>query len=64
MTDRELLEEQTMNDPLSDFQEGQWWVRELDKAAATVGATDDFRRAVAVVHHLLRSAAAEIGRAK
>lgn len=46
-----------MDDPLSEFQEGQWWVTELDKAAGSVGAADDFKRAVAVVHHMLRSAA-------
>lgn len=46
-----------MDDPLSEFQEGQWWVAELDKAAGSVGAADDFKRAVAVVHHMLRSAA-------
>ena len=44
-----------MNSPLSDFQEGQWWIAELDKAAT--GASADFKRAVAVVHHMLRSAA-------
>jgi len=44
------------SDPLSDFQEGQWWVRELDEWAKT--GSDDQKRAVAVVHHMLRSAAA------
>lgn len=43
-------------DPLSEFQEGQWWVLALDRMAQS--ATDlDQKRAVAVVHHLLRSAA-------
>ena len=42
-------------DPLSEFKEGQWWVVELDLAAKT--GTPDFKRAVAVVHHMLRSAA-------
>jgi hypothetical protein len=42
--------------PLSDFREGQWWIEELDKAAAAPDAPDDFRRAVAVVHHMLRAA--------
>lgn len=44
-------------DPLSDFQEGQWWVKELDELARAPGATHDQKRAVAVVHHMLRSAA-------
>ena len=44
-------------DPLSDFQEGQWWVKELDALAQAVGATHDQKRAVAVVHHMLRAAA-------
>ena len=44
-----------MNDHLSEFKEGQWWVSELDMASVT--GSDDFKRAVAVVHHMLRSAA-------
>jgi hypothetical protein len=44
--------------PLCDFQEGQWWVRELDALAASRQATDDQKRAVAVVHHMLRAALA------
>ena len=47
-------EREAYTDPLSDFQEGQWWVAELD-AWATSG-TDQQKRAVAVVHHMLRSA--------
>ena len=48
-------------DPLKDFQEGQWWVVELDKIAnlssgSTVIVTADMKRAIAVVHHMLRSA--------
>ncbi len=38
-------------EPLSDFQEGQWWVKELD--AMVVDGTPDQKRAVAVVHNLL-----------
>lgn len=45
-----------INDPLSGFQEGQWWVNELDAWAKT--GSDDQKRAVATVHHMLRSAAA------
>ena len=48
------------SDPLSDFQEGQWWVLELDEWAKT--GTDDQKRAVAVVHHMLRAAAVEAAR--
>ena len=42
-------------DATSDFQEGQWWIQELDDAAKRQMAPDDLKRAVAVVHHLLRS---------
>jgi hypothetical protein len=45
-----------MNSPLIDFQEGQWWVKELDAVSSLPGATPDLKRAVAVVHHMLRSA--------
>lgn len=42
-------------EPLQNFQEGQWWVKKLDDMAKE--ATDlDLKRAVAVVHHMLRSA--------
>lgn len=41
--------------PLSDFAEGQWWVQELDAMVAS--GTLDQKRAVAVVHHMLRAAA-------
>jgi hypothetical protein len=47
-------------DPLSNFQEGQWWVDELDRMAAAATELDQ-KRAVAVVHHMLRSASATIG---
>lgn len=40
------------NDPLRDFLEGQWWVKELD--AVVANGTHDQKRAVAVVHNLLR----------
>ena len=46
-------------DDLSDFKEGQWWVVELDAFAATSGATADQKRAVAVVHNLLRALKSE-----
>lgn len=47
--------------PLSDFQEGQWWVSELDSIAMyadgqSMVVTHDLKRAVAVVHHMLRAA--------
>jgi hypothetical protein len=51
----EQLREYT--EPLSEFQEGQWWVNELDALVKKEGTTDDQKRAVAVVHHMLRSAA-------
>lgn len=45
--------------PLSDFREDQWWVQELNKiwvaGTSTIEVTDDLKRAVAVVHHLLKS---------
>lgn len=44
-----------MNEPISNFQEGQWWVAELDNASK--GGAPDLKRAVATVHHMLRSAA-------
>jgi hypothetical protein len=40
---------------LLDFKEGQWWVKELDEAVSN--GTDDQKRAVAVVRHMLRVAA-------
>jgi hypothetical protein len=40
-----------MCDKLSDFQEGQWWVKELDELVKN--GTSDQKRAVAVVHNLL-----------
>lgn len=46
-------------DPLTDFQEGQWWIKELDALKNIEGATLDQKRAVAVVHNLLRAAAAQ-----
>lgn len=46
--------------PLSDFQEGQWWVKELD----AMPGTDDQKRAIAVVHHMLRSARAALATAQ
>ena len=42
------------SDPITDFQEGQWWVKELDAMVYDKG-TFDQKRAVAVVHHLLRA---------
>lgn len=56
MSDHKLAEQ--FDSPLGDFQEGQWWVLELDAAAQKHDATSDFKRAVAVVHHLLRAIAA------
>lgn len=45
----------TSYDRLADFQEGQWWIEELDAFAAH--ATADQKRAVAVVHNLLLAVA-------
>ena len=45
------------NAPLSDFQEGQWWIAELDAMVKDAG-TQDQKRAVAVEHHLLRASRA------
>lgn len=39
---------------LEEFEEGQWWLKELDAAALT--GPDDLKRAVAVVRNLLRTA--------
>lgn len=43
---------------IQDFKEGQWWVKELDDMAArqlSVGVpSSDFKRAVSVVHKLLK----------
>lgn len=41
-------------EPLTNFSEGQWWVKELD--AVAVSGTAEQKRAVAVVHHLLAAA--------
>lgn len=48
--------------PLLEFREGQWWVKELDLLTAVssgskVEVTPDMKRAVAVVHDLLRAVA-------
>ena len=40
-------------EPLSEFKEGQWWVKELDAMKELPGITLDQKRAVAVVHNLL-----------
>lgn len=40
-------------EPLSDFEEGQWWILELDNMAQSINSTLDQKRAVAVVHNLL-----------
>lgn len=45
------------DEPLTEFQEGQWWIEELDAMVKDAG-TDDQKRAVAVVHHLLRASSA------
>jgi len=42
-------------DTLSDFRDGQWWVKELD--AVVANGTNDQRRAVAVVRNLLATIA-------
>jgi hypothetical protein len=43
-------------DCLSDFQEGQWWLAELD--AVVANGTHDQKRAMAVVRNLLATVAA------
>lgn len=43
-------------DSLSDFQEGQWWLKELD--AMAMDGTPDQKRAVAVVRNLMNAAKA------
>ena len=40
---------------LQEFQDGQWWVQELDGLSGKYPLTDDEKRAVAVVHRLLRT---------
>lgn len=47
--------------PLTDFQEGQWWLVELDAAARD--GSHDLKRAVAVVRNLLRTAQAQVPQA-
>lgn len=42
---------------LTEFNEGQWWVKELDAMKDLPGASPDQKRAVAVVHHMLASVA-------
>lgn len=54
--------------PLSDFQEGQWWVNELDAMAShpigqKISITPDLKRSVSVVHNLLRALLATTGAA-
>lgn len=49
MTDKDKMRK---NEPLENFQEGQWWIEVLDYFKHQC---DDTKRAVAVVHHLLRS---------
>lgn len=48
-------------DKLEDFKEGQWWVKELDAMAQAETATPDQKRAVAVVHNMLRVAERYMG---
>lgn len=57
------------SDPLSDFQEGQWWVNELDAMAShpigqKISITPDLKRSVSVVHNLLRALPATGGQAQ
>jgi hypothetical protein len=46
-------------EPLTNFAEGQWWVKELDRLADDTSATAEQKRAIAVVHHLLKAVRAE-----
>jgi hypothetical protein len=49
---KQALEVQAQGEVLSSFQDGQWWITELD--AMTKNGTPDQKRAVAVVRNLLR----------
>lgn len=51
---RPVVPVETYPEPPENFQEGQWWLQELDNAAQDVPA--DLKRAVATVRHLMRSA--------
>lgn len=46
----------TYPEPLENFKEGQWWTKELDALKELPGASLDQKRAVAVVHHMLKAA--------
>lgn len=52
-----------VNQGIKEFSEGQWWIEELDAAVSnrflgdSVEVTPDLKRAVAVVHNLLRQIA-------
>jgi len=52
---REAPEAEGWPEPLTEFSEGQWWVKALDALKDLPGASNDQKRAVAVVHHLLAS---------
>ena len=43
------------NAMLREFKEGQWWVNELDALQDSGKLTDDAKRAIAVVHRLLKT---------
>lgn len=46
-------------EPIGAFQADQWWLPELEAMARREGTTPDQQRAVAVVRHMLKSAAAQ-----
>lgn len=57
----QIEEPASWDSPLSAFQEGQWWVKELDKITnrhkgTPIKVTADMQRAVSVLHHMLRAA--------
>ena len=54
-----MTDELKYPEPLANFSEGQWWIQELDAMVEDVDIYKfDQKRAVAVVHHMLRSIAA------
>ena len=44
-------------EPIDNFEEGQWWVKELDSLAKNFNLSNDQKRAIAVVHNMLKTIA-------
>lgn len=55
LSDRKSFNPKASTYPLSDFDENQWWFKELTTVAERRDVPDDLRRAVAVVRALLNS---------